>query len=84
VAVPGREAPQPDGWSVPGLASMAQGQDREPEAPEEDPVPVPAGDDGLIDPEDQPEQPGLLVTGAEAAQEQQRNPELKDNSGARP
>jgi hypothetical protein len=31
-----------------------------------------------------PEQPDNLVTGGEALEEQQRNPDLDDNSGARP
>ena len=66
---------------MPGVAGMAQGQDRpQPEEPSrglpEDGVEVP--------PEHQPEQPDLLATGGEALEEQQQNPELKDNSGTRP
>ena len=52
----------------PGTASTAQGQ---PEA-------------GIEPDEDKPEQPDKLVTGAEALEEQQQNPDLDDNNGARP
>jgi hypothetical protein len=34
--------------------------------------------------EDKPEQPDNVVTGGEALEEQQQNPDLKDNSGTRP
>jgi hypothetical protein len=50
---------------LPGVAGMAQGQ---PEA-------------GVEPDDSKPEQPDLLVTGAEALEEQQTNPDLKDNSG---
>lgn len=52
---------------LPGTAAQAQGQ---PEA-------------GVEPPAEPPEQPDRLVTGAEALEEQQKNPELKDNSGHR-
>jgi len=43
------------------------------------------GQQGVVDePVDPPEQPDKLVTGADALEEQQKNPDLKDNSGARP
>jgi hypothetical protein len=54
---------------LPGTAAMGQGQ---PEAGVEAPD------------EDMPEQPDNVVTGGEALEEQQRNPDLDDNSGARP
>ena len=70
----GTEAP------LPGVAGMAQGQTaagpQETGGLPEDGVGVP--------PEDQPGQPDKLVTGGEALEEQQQNPELDDNSGARP
>jgi hypothetical protein len=43
------------------------------------------GQRGVVDePAAPPEQPDNLVTGADALEEQQKNPELDDNSGARP
>jgi hypothetical protein len=70
--------PEPEQAPQPGVAGMAQGQPEgtEPRGLPEDGVEVP--------PEDQPEQPDKLVTGAGALEEQQKNPELKDNSGTRP
>jgi hypothetical protein len=53
----------------PGTAGMAQGQ---PEAGVE-----PAD-------EDKPEQPDNVVTGGEALEEQQQNPDLDDTSGSHP
>jgi hypothetical protein len=42
-------------------------------------------EDGVeVPPEDQPAQPDKLATGGEALEEQQQNPDLDDNSGARP
>lgn len=80
-----QQAPQP------GVAGMAQGQPDagvEPQAgPQGESQEVSQGlpEDGVeVPPEDQPEQPDLLATGGEALEEQQQNPELKDNSGARP
>jgi hypothetical protein len=74
----------PQGEPLPGIAGMAQGQ----QEPEPDDVAQNHSDaaDALAEgfSEDKPEQPDLLVTGGEALAEQQRNPELKDNSGARP
>lgn len=69
---------EPEQAPQPGVAGMAQGQPEgtEPRGLPEDGVEVP--------PEDQPEQPDKLVTGAGALEEQQKNPELKDNSGTRP
>jgi hypothetical protein len=52
----------------PGTASMAQGQ---PEA-------------GVDPAEEKPEQPDNAVTGGEALEEQQKNPDLKDSAGAHP
>jgi hypothetical protein len=52
----------------PGTAAMAQGQ---PEA-------------GIEPDESKPEQPGNVVTGGEALEEQQQNPDLDDTSGAHP
>jgi hypothetical protein len=59
---------EPAAEPQPGTAAMAQGQ---PDAGIE-----PADDD-------KPEQPDKLVTGAEALEEQQQNPDLKDNTGNR-
>jgi hypothetical protein len=53
---------------LPGTAAMAQGQ--------------PAAG---VEPDDsKPEQPDNVVAGGEALEEQQRNPDLDDSSGARP
>jgi hypothetical protein len=52
----------------PGTAGTAQGQ---PEA-------------GVDPAEEKPEQPDNLVTGGEALEEQQKNPDLKDNAGGHP
>lgn len=68
---PREEAGAEDAVAVqpgPGTAGQAQGQ---PEAGV-DPAPEP------------PEQPVKLVTGGEALEEQQQNPDLEDNTGARP
>jgi hypothetical protein len=71
------EAPQP------GVAGMSQGQTSV--EPEEADTKGGLPEDGVgVPPEDQPEQPDLLVTGGEALEEQQQNPDLDDNTGARP
>jgi hypothetical protein len=66
---------------LPGVAGMSQGQT--PVEPEQETGGLP--EDGVeVPPDEQPEQPDKLVTGGEALEEQQQNPELDDNSGARP
>jgi hypothetical protein len=69
--VPGkRKHEEPEEEPQPGTAAMAQGQPG-------------AGVEG--EPEGaHPEQPDNVVTGGEALEEQQQNPDLDDNSGARP
>jgi hypothetical protein len=53
---------------LPGTAGMAQGQP----------------DAGIEAQGDQPEQPDKLVTGGEALEVQQQDPDLDDTAGARP
>jgi hypothetical protein len=68
---------------LPGVAGMAQGQT--PVEPEQAQETGGLPEDGVgVPPDEQPEQPDKLVTGGEALEEQQQNPELDDNSGARP
>ena len=68
-----------DAAPAPGIAGMAQGQRDAGIAP----VPQPAPPEPA-EPEEDPPAPGILASGAEALEEQQKNPELKDNSGTRP
>jgi hypothetical protein len=66
---------------LPGVAGMAQGQTPVEQEQETGGLP----EDGVgVPPDEQPAQPDKLVTGGEALEEQQQNPELDDNSGARP
>jgi hypothetical protein len=68
---------------LPGVAGMAQGQTPVEQEQEQETGGLP--EDGVeVPPDEQPEQPDKLVTGGEALEEQQQNPELDDNSGARP
>jgi hypothetical protein len=89
--MPGRHRKPKDEAPQPGVASMAQGQ---PAAGVEPAEGVPGAvaqhhsdaADALAEgaSAEKPEQPDLLVTGGEALEEQQKNPDLKDNTGTRP
>jgi hypothetical protein len=81
VAVAARwsDVAEQDAAPAPGIAGMAQGQ-RDAGI---EPVPQP-GPPEAAEPEGDPRPPGIRATGAEALEEQQKNPGLKDNSGTRP
>jgi hypothetical protein len=68
-----------DAAPAPGIAGMAQGQRDAGIEPVPQPEPPEAAE-----PEEDPRPPGITATGAEALEEQQKNPELEDSSGTRP
>jgi len=65
----------------PGVAGMAQGQPAAGIEPQGQSDAADAAAEGFSEPK--PEQAGKLATGAEALEEQQKNPDLKDNTGNR-
>ncbi len=71
---PKDEPEAPETWGPEDAAHAVPGRERPP-----GPKPEPS-----VDPEDQPEQAGGPVTGAENIARQQQDPDLKDNAGARP